>query len=140
VHVGLKRQGGHLQFAVSDNGIGIAPEYKENILGCLSVSMPAMSIQGSVSDWPSARGLLTGTMGGSGSNPIPDADQSSASDTPLEETATPVRGYILIVEDNEADVFLIQKAIEAKKLRVILHVVRDGISMCSHLPIGVARR
>jgi chemotaxis family two-component system response regulator Rcp1 len=30
------------------------------------------------------------------------------------------------VEDNEADVFLIQEAIEAKKLPMALHVVRDG--------------
>lgn len=33
---------------------------------------------------------------------------------------------MLIVEDNEADVFLIQEAIEAKKLPVALHVVKDG--------------
>jgi DNA-binding response OmpR family regulator len=33
---------------------------------------------------------------------------------------------VLIVEDNEADVFLIQEAIEAKKLPVALHVVKDG--------------
>ncbi len=30
------------------------------------------------------------------------------------------------MEDNEADVFLIQEAIEAKKLPMALHVVRDG--------------
>lgn len=33
---------------------------------------------------------------------------------------------MLIIEDNEADVFLIQEAIEATKLRVTLHVVKDG--------------
>jgi DNA-binding response OmpR family regulator len=33
---------------------------------------------------------------------------------------------VLIVEDNEADVFLIQEAIEAKKLPVALHIVKDG--------------
>jgi two-component system, chemotaxis family, response regulator Rcp1 len=33
---------------------------------------------------------------------------------------------VLIVEDNEADVFLIQEAIQAKKLPVTLHVVKDG--------------
>jgi CheY-like chemotaxis protein len=65
-------------------------------------------------------------MGGSGSNPNPDADQSSASSSPLEELATRVRSHVLIVEDNEADVFLIQEAIEAKNPSMILHVVRDG--------------
>ena len=33
---------------------------------------------------------------------------------------------MLIVEDNEADVFLIREAIMAKKLPMSLHVVRDG--------------
>jgi chemotaxis family two-component system response regulator Rcp1 len=33
---------------------------------------------------------------------------------------------VLIVEDNEADVFLIQEALEASKLPLTLHVVKDG--------------
>jgi chemotaxis family two-component system response regulator Rcp1 len=33
---------------------------------------------------------------------------------------------VLIVEDNESDVFLIQEALEAAKLPVAIHVVRDG--------------
>jgi chemotaxis family two-component system response regulator Rcp1 len=33
---------------------------------------------------------------------------------------------VLIVEDNEADVFLIREAIEARKLLVTLEVIKDG--------------
>jgi PAS domain S-box-containing protein len=33
VHISAKRQNGHWVLAVSDNGIGIEPEYKENIFG-----------------------------------------------------------------------------------------------------------
>jgi chemotaxis family two-component system response regulator Rcp1 len=33
---------------------------------------------------------------------------------------------VLIVEDNDADVFLIRQAIEAKKLPVAFHIVKDG--------------
>jgi CheY-like chemotaxis protein len=65
-------------------------------------------------------------MAGSGSNPKPDADRTSASGYPSEETQTGLRDVVLIVEDNEADVFLIREAIEAKKLPLALHVVRDG--------------
>src|SRR5579862_9656548 len=85
-----------------------------------------MNTQGPVSDWPSVSGLLTGTTGASGSSPNLDADQSSASSSPLEEPATRVRGFVLIVEDTEADAFLIQEAIQATKLPMVLHVVRDG--------------
>jgi chemotaxis family two-component system response regulator Rcp1 len=93
-------------------------------LGFSSVFTAALNIQGPASDWPSVSELLPGTMGGSGSNPNPDADQSSVSSSPLEEPR--VRGHVLIVEDNEADVFLIQAAIVAKKLPMTLQVVRDG--------------
>ena len=85
-----------------------------------------MSIQAPVLDWPSASGLLTDTMGEYGSNPNPEADRSSASSSPLEEPTTGVRGHVLIVEDNEADIFLIQEAIEAKNLMMPLYVARDG--------------
>lgn len=33
IHIGANRQDGHWVFAVADNGIGIEPEYKENIFG-----------------------------------------------------------------------------------------------------------
>ena len=33
---------------------------------------------------------------------------------------------MLVVEDNESDVFLIQEAIETSKLPVVVHVVKDG--------------
>jgi hypothetical protein len=33
VHIAVEQQNGHRVFSVNDNGIGIAPEYKEKILG-----------------------------------------------------------------------------------------------------------
>jgi DNA-binding response OmpR family regulator len=41
-------------------------------------------------------------------------------------TQTAIHGHVLIVEDNEADVFLIQDAIATKKLPVSVDVVKDG--------------
>jgi CheY-like chemotaxis protein len=46
--------------------------------------------------------------------------------SPSEEMPTRVQMHVLVVEDNEADVFLIYEAIEAKNLSVSIHVVRDG--------------
>jgi len=38
----------------------------------------------------------------------------------------PARDHVLIVEDNEADLFLIREAIEGQGLGLAIHVVRDG--------------
>lgn len=65
-------------------------------------------------------------MGGFDSNPDPDDDQSSALHSRSEEPSGGVRDQVLIVEDNEADVFLIEEAIGATKLPLSLHVVTDG--------------
>ncbi|MGA2113871.1 MAG: response regulator [Bryobacteraceae bacterium] len=45
---------------------------------------------------------------------------------PSEEPPVGERRHILIVEDNEADVFLIEEAIQATKLSVSVQVVNDG--------------
>jgi chemotaxis family two-component system response regulator Rcp1 len=37
-----------------------------------------------------------------------------------------MKHQILVVEDNQADVYLIRKAIEATRLEATIHVVRDG--------------
>jgi CheY-like chemotaxis protein len=62
-------------------------------------------------------------MGGSGSNPSPGADQPSASLSLPEAGARP---DILIVEDNAADVYLIEAAIRSASISAELHVVKDG--------------
>ncbi|HEX7359600.1 MAG TPA: response regulator [Bryobacteraceae bacterium] len=77
-------------------------------------------------DWPSVSESWIVTTGGSGSNPNPDEDQSSALRSPSDQQSASVPRHLLIVEDNEADVFLIQQAIEAVKLPVTIHVVSDG--------------
>jgi two-component system, chemotaxis family, response regulator Rcp1 len=85
-----------------------------------------MSIQEPALDWLSVNELWIDIMGGSGSNPNPDEDLPSALHFPTEDTAAGTHGHVLIVEDNEADVFLIRKAIEKTNLPVTLHVVKDG--------------
>jgi CheY-like chemotaxis protein len=65
-------------------------------------------------------------MGGSGSNRNPDEDQSSGLRSPSEVTSADIHFHVLIVEDNEADVFLIQEAIEVTRLPLTVDIAQDG--------------
>jgi CheY-like chemotaxis protein len=65
------------------------------------------------------------TTGGSGSNPNPGKDQPSGLHSRLDESSGTLH-HILIVEDNEADVFLIREAIATTELAVSVHVAQDG--------------
>ena len=65
-------------------------------------------------------------MGGSWSNPKPEADQPSALPSQSEATTTSIQNLILVVEDSPADVFLIREVVEAAKLSATVQVVRDG--------------
>ena len=76
-------------------------------------------------DWPSANGSWIGMMGGFGSSLRSGEDRSSTSHYPSENTS-PAGPAVLVVEDNESDVFLIQEAIDGAKLIVTIHVVNDG--------------
>ena len=84
-----------------------------------------MNTQELGSGWRSAGELSTAITGGSGSNPNSEKDQPSASAS-RSEKSPPKVPYILIVEDNEADAFLIRRAIEGAGLDAKLHVIRDG--------------
>lgn len=85
-----------------------------------------MSIQGQVLDWRFVNASLTGIMGASGSNQNPEKDPYSGLHSPAEENSREPGSYVLIVEDNESDVFLIEEAISAAKLSIPLQVVKDG--------------
>jgi CheY-like chemotaxis protein len=76
--------------------------------------------------WPSVSESWIGTTGGSGSSPNPDEDLPSASRSPSEEPDAGEYRQVLIVEDNEADVFLIEEALQGTRLPLIVHVIQDG--------------
>ena len=76
------------------------------------------------SDWLSASESWIAMMAGSGSNPNLGEDQPSTSKSPSESSfGVP---DLLIVEDNESDVFLIKEAIDNSQWAVNIHVVSDG--------------
>src|SRR5580658_9377067 len=84
-----------------------------------------MNIQGPALDLPSVNGSWTGIRDESGLNLSLDEDRPSASSSPFKEQEG--RPYhILIVEDNQADVFLILTALKAAEIDAEIHVVKDG--------------
>ena len=85
-----------------------------------------MNTQEPALDWPFVGESWTGIRGVSGSNPNPDENQLSASPSPSEEAPAAPYCHVLIVDDNESDVFLIQEAIGATRLSLTLHVAKDG--------------
>jgi len=67
-----------------------------------------------------------GIMGASGWNQHLQKDQTLISTNPLERNRSRLRPQILLVEDNRADVFLLQEAMELADVPADLHVVTDG--------------
>jgi CheY-like chemotaxis protein len=47
-------------------------------------------------------------------------------------TPTDNRPLVLVIEDNQADVFLVERAIELRKLSVRVEVISDGEEACSY--------
>jgi chemotaxis family two-component system response regulator Rcp1 len=95
-------------------------------LGSLSVYTAAMNTQEPALGWPSVSESWIGIMDGSGSNPNPDEDQRSASPSPSDKASVGTHFHVLIVDDNESDVFLIQEAIGSTRLQLTLHIAKDG--------------
>jgi CheY-like chemotaxis protein len=85
-----------------------------------------MNTQGPALDWPSVSESWIGIMGGSGSNPSPDEDPPSALRSPSDKASGGIHFHVLIVDDNESDVFLIEEAIGATRLPLTLYVAKDG--------------
>ena len=91
-----------------------------------SVCTPPTNIQEPESAWLYASGSWIDIMGGSGSNPNPDKDLRSDSRSPFKDPRQGTPQHILVVEDNEADVFLIEEAIAAAGLPLAVHIARNG--------------
>jgi chemotaxis family two-component system response regulator Rcp1 len=84
------------------------------------------SIQAPASVWPSVSESWIGITGGSGSSPNPDEELPFASRSLSEEPDAGQYRQVLIIEDNEADVFLIEEALQATRLPLIVRVIQDG--------------
>src|SRR4051812_18845275 len=92
----------------------------------LATNMPAPE-----SAWRFASGSWRGIMAGSGSNPNPDTAQPSSS--AFRSEGVQEGPYILVVEDNKADLFLMREAIEGAQLDARLQVIHDGETAVQYL-------
>jgi CheY-like chemotaxis protein len=72
-------------------------------------------------------------VGGSGWNPNPGGDRSSSSPSPDEAGRSAERPYILIIEDNKADIYLMREAIESARLTADLEIFNDGEKACEYI-------
>ena len=75
--------------------------------------------------WPSANESWIDIVAASGSSPSPEKDQPSSSPSQLEHTVKKCF-QIVVVEDNKADVFLVEQAMSAYEILADFQVITDG--------------
>ncbi len=95
-------------------------------MDCLSVYTKVTNMREPALDWPSANELWIDMTAGFGLIPNPDEDRPSISPSPSDGEASSGLPSVLVVEDNDGDVFLIQEALHRAELPLALHVVNDG--------------
>src|SRR5947209_4555426 len=95
------------------------PNIRSEFLGCLNVCIQARSIPVLASGWPFVNELSSDITAGSGSSPSPDRDRDLSSHSRSKR-------WILLVEDNRPDVFLIREAIRSANVDAHLEVLADG--------------
>src|SRR5437763_3076173 len=84
----------------------------------ISTPVPAL-------DWPYVDESWIGMVEGSGSSLSPEKDPRSAGRS-RQETTVPEVSHVLIVEDNDSDVFLIREALTATGMSLAVHLAKDG--------------
>jgi len=60
-------------------------------------------------------------------------DRANVTESVQTDAQVPTRRHILVVEDNDADVFLLKEAIALHKLNVGVHVVENGALAISYI-------
>ena len=85
VHVSAERQNGSWVFSVRDNGIGIEPEYKEQVFGLFKRLHTSDEYSGTGIGLAICQRIVERYTAESGSNPNPARDPISASPSPSEE-------------------------------------------------------
>jgi len=76
-------------------------------------------------DWPSVDESWSGMVAGFGSTQSLDKDPHSDSHSLREKTGGKPK-HVLVVEDNESDVFLIREALQATGMSLSVHLAKDG--------------
>src|SRR5581483_201389 len=110
VHISAERDDGYWVFTVRDNGIGIPPEYKEQIFGLFSRLHNADRYSGTDIGLAICQRIVERYHGRIWSNQNPNTVPSSVSRSVSNEVDAARPCQILIADDNESHVFLMRQA------------------------------
>jgi CheY-like chemotaxis protein len=118
-------------------GSALSPNLPSRSSAFSNVCMAATSTRAAVSDWPSVNAWSSNTVAASGSNSLrPAEDPPSASPSRLAPDRTahenperpddPRPRTVLLVEDNQMDVFVIAEVLKTSGLNLHLRVASNG--------------
>ena len=141
VRVSARRDGDYWELAVSDNGIGIEPQYADRIFIIFQRCTPGTPMTGPGSGWPCAARSSSTTEGTSGCRAKRQRVDLSLHAAGVRHRHRGGRRMnenlnvisVLLVEDDPGDVVLIREAFEDNKVHNALHVVSDGVEAMAFL-------
>ena len=126
VHIEAEQQNENWVFSVADNGIGIDPQYKESIFGLFKRLHSSNEYSGTGIGLAICQRIVDRYHGRIWVESEPGRGSTSASRSPSDKASGGIHFHVLIVDDNESDLFLIEEAIGATRLPLTLYVAKDG--------------
>ncbi len=129
VEVAVERRGHHWLFSVKDNGVGIDPQYKEQIFGIFKRLQSASNYSGTGMGLAICQRIVERAGGRFGSNPSKERVRRFSLRSRSEAASEP-SSLILLIEDNLTDVEFIRMALEEHGVVAdVVHIADGGTAL-----------